>query len=289
MNKNLKQQPQNKKSIWHDARIIAAIIGGIFLLISTWLSVYLWDIFQPNTIETMFSNHTKLEQAQTISQTSIPITTKVEETTVESTATETTHTESTTYESASNEITSTESTLTEKTSIPLIVNASFSDNFNGNASSAWEPLSGTWRVINDAYTADPTGEQLTAYSMVGNLGWRDYKVDVDISVLCQGGYPIILLIRSLDPGNGMQMHIDCCYTRWLLYKNGTGTVIAEIDKGIPYECGTDNWTTSHVQIEATGSQYSMFLNGARILQVEDSTYSYGKSGVGLQCPFDCAV
>jgi hypothetical protein len=123
--------------------------------------------------------------------------------------------------------------------------------------------------------------------MVGDMGWRDYAIDVDLTVACQGGYPIILLIHSQDPGNGMQLHIDCCSTKWILYKNGNSQVIAESEIGVPFCCGGTCWENSHVRIEAKDDLYTMYLNGVRMLQVYDDTYQYGRAGVGTVCSHDC--
>jgi hypothetical protein len=297
MNGENKQPIKNNKSHkLHPAITSAIIIGActVFAGLLAFLGYVIGFININKSSETM---QTTFESSQQISNATNSIITSANESVTESTSTNKSTieptvaresvTESTFVKETVTETTIAKETAIEATTKPTPVKADFSDNFDSGANKAWEPLSGTWRVINGAYTADPTDENIIAYSMVGDQGWQDYSVDVDVSVLCQAGYPIILLIRSLDPGNGMQMEINCCSTKWLLYKNGTSTMIAEIKKGIPYECGTDNWKTSHIRIEAQGSFYTMYLNGANILQVQDNTYSYGRSGIGLQHYTDC--
>jgi hypothetical protein len=172
--------------------------------------------------------------------------------------------------------------------VPPQVPASFSDNFDNGASSEWESYLGTWRVIDGEYTADHTNRPV--YSLVGNIGWRDYAVDVDVTSSCQAGYPITVLVRSVDAGNGIQMQVTCCSVKWTLYEYGNSHTIAS-KEGVGVEllgrCFGDcssSWHTTHVRVEARGDFYSVYLDGVRMLDVQDGTFQYGKTGIGLSCP-----
>ena len=164
------------------------------------------------------------------------------------------------------------------------INPEFSDNFDDGADSIWENVTGSWRVINGMYTADR--ERRTVYSLIGDKSWKNYAIDVDVSSLCQTGYPVVLLLNSVDIGNGMQMEVNCCEIKWVLYENGESTIIANERTGIDFSggCGFNNWIENHIRVETENNFYRVFVDGVKLLDVQDNTYDRGKSGIGLQCP-----
>ena len=280
---NASRQPtDNEQDTKTRTEVKVAVIGGVFILIAACIGAVA-TILAGAWVLT--DNSETIPPLQTTSAPSTPPST-LDPTPIQA-VDETSIPTMTPYPSSTPTRPPTLTALPPTPTEPSTVRAEFFDDFNKGPNSAWRPLSGSWRVVDGAYTADRSYPQVV-YSMVGDIGWRDYAIDVDVTVACQAGYPIVIAVHSLDPGNGVQMHIDCCDIEWLLYYNGESQVIAETDEGIPKCCGGLCWETSHIRIEAQENLYTMYLNGARMLQVYDDTYQYGRAGVGMECSNNCA-
>lgn len=157
----------------------------------------------------------------------------------------------------------------------------FEDNFDMGPRPEWEPVQGTWRMVDGAYAADDPGGRW-AYSMVGDVAWQDYAVEVDVAVRCLTMHwgQIGVLVRSKSPGEGIQFQNN----RWVLSSQGQSKVIAEANQGLPDACmgstGTTPWEVSHLRVEAHGNTYSAYINGVLVSRVQDGTFAAGRAGLG---------
>lgn len=173
-----------------------------------------------------------------------------------------------------------------KTSIPSVptptlVSSLFEDNFDIGAHPEWQPVQGTWRMVDGAYGIDESDNRW-AYVMVGDLGWQDYVVQVDVALRCYGANPkIAVLLRSKDQRDGMQFLADPYRIRWNLYRGGQSKEIGMSDRGIPYDSNCmGSLVKSHLRFEVKGSVYTAYLNDTLVSRVQDGTFATGRVGLG---------
>lgn len=161
---------------------------------------------------------------------------------------------------------------------PIQVSLPFKDNFDEGPREEWEVIQGTWRMIDGTYGTDKGG---WAYSIVGDPGWEDYVVEVDVLSRCIAGYATGIFVRRTSPGNGLLFRFHCCDMKWILQQNGKSTTIAHVDDGIrSHGCGNMTWGSTHVKLEAKGNTYSTYVNGKLVNRVQDDTMSRGRVGLG---------
>jgi hypothetical protein len=152
----------------------------------------------------------------------------------------------------------------------------FEDDFDEGPRPEWEPVLGAWRMVDGTYATDEADGW--AYTMVGDPGWRDYAVEVDLTVDCITGYPTAILLRSSGPGEGIRFEFDCCRMEWIVWHDGQSKSIATADRGLPYKC--HYWTTSRLRLEAEGNTYSAYLDGMLVVRVQDDSFAAGRAGLG---------
>lgn len=77
---------------------------------------------------------------------------------------------------------------------PLLL---FADSFDSGPDSQWQVLSGNWRMINGRFAV--TGSQpMWSYALVGDPGWSDYVVEVDYSRSSSIG-DVAVIVRADGP------------------------------------------------------------------------------------------
>jgi len=165
------------------------------------------------------------------------------------------------------------------TASPVMIVLPFDDSFDDGPRPEWESELGTWRMVDGTYATDGDGHSW-AYTMVGDPGWQDYAVEVDVVVRCISGYPVAVLLRSSGPGEGMRFQFDCCDMEWIISRSGQSSTIAVSDMDFPKVCGFTSWKTSRLRLEADGNMYSAYLNGELIVRVQDDTFAAGRVGLG---------
>jgi DNA-binding CsgD family transcriptional regulator len=151
----------------------------------------------------------------------------------------------------------------------------FSDDFNNGASSDWEVVVGNWRMVDGAYTADDINDWNVI--LVGSEAWRDIVINVD-AITNDWNYPMRVIVRAYQ-GKYLVMETDCCGIRFILNVDGEERIIAESDaRGLT---GSIDWHTNHIRIEASSGIYTLFIDGVKLLTVQDNTFESGRVGLSL--------
>lgn len=160
------------------------------------------------------------------------------------------------------------------------VSLPFSDTFDEGAKSDWQTIQGNWRMIDGQYTAD----QSNSWSIVtiGDAGWKNYTVDVDIYSYQRSAIRILLRYQNgsyiaLETG-GRQSSIG---SSWILSNQGSSTVIAFNNAG-GLNGGWAKYLQTHIQIEVKDSIYSAYSDGELLLRVQDSAFTSGGVGLAIQ-------
>ncbi len=151
----------------------------------------------------------------------------------------------------------------------------FSDNFDNGASSDWEVVVGNWRMVDGAYTADDINDWNVI--LVGSEAWRDIVINVD-AITNNWNYSMRVIVRAYQ-GKYLVMETDCCGIRFILNVDGEERIIAESDaRGLT---GSIDWHTNHIRIEASNGIYTLFIDGVKLLTVQDNTFESGRVGLSL--------
>ena len=81
------------------------------------------------------------------------------------------------------------------------------ENFDNGLPDGWNDVSGEWKIVKDAY-AETSGGQY-AKTMFGDEDWKDYTVEVDVTLVKDVNVNAAgLLIRAdADGDNGMRFWI----------------------------------------------------------------------------------
>jgi len=119
----------------------------------------------------------------------------------------------------------------------------FEDNFDSGPKPEWQPLIGTWRMIDGTLTADEQNRWNMTF--VGDERWKDYTVNVDV-LPYNWNWPIRILVRS-QGSSYMALETNCCTTNWILVTEGKEHVIAESEDGGLFS--QYPWRTNHFKIE----------------------------------------
>lgn len=155
----------------------------------------------------------------------------------------------------------------------------FEDSFDTGPRPEWRPVRGRWTGVEGTYTAAPAnGWSLT---LVGDTGWVDYAIDVDV-VFQLTTYPIRIIVRELD-GSYMALETGCRNTYWILAGEAGSQAVAHSPKGaLRYD--RDLWSRRHLRIEVKGDVYSAYVDGVPLLTAETAVLTVGRVGLAVNCP-----
>ena len=81
----------------------------------------------------------------------------------------------------------------------------------------WKPIRGTWRVVDGKYTADASKDW--SMTFVGDVGWTDYAVDVDVFSRNRQ-WPVRIIVRAQD-GSYMVLEATGGKTDWIIVSEGS--------------------------------------------------------------------
>lgn len=165
---------------------------------------------------------------------------------------------------------------------PLLVSLPFEDDFDMGPRAEWEPTQGTWRMVDSKYTADPG--DTWSLTFVGDVGWTDYAVDVDVFYYGEQGYflPVRIIVRAQD-GSYMALETGLSDTDWILVSEDGPRVIAHSDQGRLSHYG---WNKIHLKIEVKGTIYTAYSDGTMLLRVQDATFESGRVGLAFRYPIE---
>ena len=148
----------------------------------------------------------------------------------------------------------------------------FEDAFDLRPKPEWESIAGTWRVV-DGHLVPDINDARHQIILVGDDNWKNYTVSVVIyTKFCSGAG---IITRVTNDGY-MEFDYDGDSFRWKLIRNGQEVTIANVQR---------NCFDSHLigiydyKVSVDHDIFTGYVDGQQILQVQDSTYSYG--GVGL--------
>lgn len=164
------------------------------------------------------------------------------------------------------------STPTPKILLPFL------DTFELRLGSEWQPVLGTWRVVNGRLATDPTGGWRRI--LVGDPAWRDYAVDVDVWSE-DWFYPVQIIVRA-QQGGYIALQTNIHDTEFILYASGDSHIIAHSDVGVDDSGGGRYKWNYHIRVEANGDLYTVYLDGTRLLQVQDATFNSGHAGLAFE-------
>ena len=152
----------------------------------------------------------------------------------------------------------------------------FEDTFDLRPRPEWQAVIGNWRVVDGHLTTDPGSDWRR--TMVGDERWVDYVLDVDVWA-DDWFYPVRIIVRAGEVGH-MAVETNIHGTDWILLSDGDEHVIAHGGEGIDsygrYE------EAYHFTIEVQGDIYTAYLDGTRLLQVQDGTFVAGKVGLAFR-------
>lgn len=162
------------------------------------------------------------------------------------------------------------------TARPIAIALPFEDDFDVGPRPEWQPVLGTWRMVNGAYAADPS--DTWSLTLVGDTGWIDYAVDVDV-IYYFSFRPLRIVVRAQD-ASYMALETDDGDTDWITVSDGTSRVIAHSGEGALIHGG--GWNQTHLRIEVQGSIYTAYADGVMLLRVQDGTLAGGRVGLGIR-------
>jgi hypothetical protein len=118
---------------------------------------------------------------------------------------------------------------------------------------------------------------LSGISVAGDSSWKDYAIQANLNMGKEdqiGENVAGIIFRYTDMNNYYAALLDSSTGTIKIQKvqNGAVTVIATTAADIK----TD--TTYQLKVSAQGNQFVAFLNGARVIDATDSTFSSGKWG-----------
>jgi hypothetical protein len=137
-------------------------------------------------------------------------------------------------------------------------------------------LSGDWRVTNGAITTITRNQW--SYIFVGDSSWQNYSIDVDFSGDLM--YPIAIVARAQDMNNLVQFQLELDNSYWIVRQKGERL---ELVKGDGTYWHTPSNRRGHIRVEVRGNFFTAYLDNELWLSITDSTFQYGKVGLGTYC------
>jgi len=172
----------------------------------------------------------------------------------------------------SNETSIVNPTSTQK---PIVIEtpAPFYDSFDLRPSEEWEYITGDWRVVDGMFTGTGSTDWISA--QLTNPNWTNYTIDTNIfrKTFTEG---FCILVRKNPDGHlAFCSHGQFCY--WALSKDGNEQQIAYLT-GSKFERLKGSF---NVTIEVDDDIFTAYINKEKILQVQDTNFSSGRIGIGI--------
>ena len=158
----------------------------------------------------------------------------------------------------------------------------FNDNFDNGINSNWKVIAGTWRTVDGKLIAD--AGRNPSEIIVGDENWRNYIIEFDVYSKSAAGFPIGVIVRSMD-GNHLLFKTDCCNTEWILIAGTSEQTIAHLDDG-GLVFALQEFTISHVRVEVIDQTFTGYINGRQFLRVTDTTNATGAVGIMSDTPHE---
>ena len=140
------------------------------------------------------------------------------------------------------------------------------ENFDNGLPDGWNDVSGEWKIVKDAY-AETSGGQY-AKTMFGDEDWKDYTVEVDVTLVKDVNVNAAgLLIRAdADGDNGMRFWIrtdvhKCQFSRWK--ENQFEHIVT------PLPAEPEVGKTHRLKVIADGQNYQCFVDDELLFEGDD--------------------
>ncbi|HMS00807.1 MAG TPA: hypothetical protein PKE62_16270 [Anaerolineales bacterium] len=162
------------------------------------------------------------------------------------------------------------------------INLPFADNFDLRLGKEWQPITGTWRIVNGNLTTDAVGGERLI--LIGDENWQNYAVDVD-AWSNEWFYPVKIIVRYQQRG---YLSFESTYyeSNFVIHSGGNNQVIAHTETGTADFGGNRYGAMYHLRVEAIDDVFTAYINGNMVLQVQDGTYSIGRIGLAFDTSYE---
>lgn len=169
------------------------------------------------------------------------------------------------------------------------------DDFDSGPMPAWNPVSGTWQMVNNQYTiTDVTSETdwASGRSFIGDPAWTNYEVGADIHLV--NIEPRIniarIMVRAQDVNNYLLLEIrdfDVLDSNW---SRGTWYVVQNDQAIEKPAAGFSSFLTTDFSINIQVNQgiITTFIDGVQVSRWGDAPYLSGMVGVGVASRYPTA-
>lgn len=141
-----------------------------------------------------------------------------------------------------------------------------------------DPLTGAWRINGGVLTITSKGKSVNA-AIVSTGPFTDYSTDLTATI-ASGGFGV-LYRASIDSGSkvsGYSFQLDAAgkIELWTIVGSKPGELLAAsaMPAGFPV-VGVEHTIT----VDVEGTQSTFYVDGVQVMQVTDSTFSSGTSGI----------
>lgn len=165
------------------------------------------------------------------------------------------------------------------------VNLPYSESFDDGHARHFEPVSGTWAVIDDVYYCRNDGPDTKNISTVGETTWGDYRFECDL--LVRGAPEQEFLFRYQSPGDWYLFGVlPDPYNQVVLWKSVSGEehLLAQVEN-VPNDPGM--WR--HLAVEVEGSTIRAFFDGVQVINYEDRDRPFLTGKVAVDAFADAGV
>jgi hypothetical protein len=142
----------------------------------------------------------------------------------------------------------------------------------------WPEVSGKCFFANDGYHV---AQDVTCPAPFGS--WSDFTVSVTVRQVSGGtdhGYALSCHIQANSQEDSYIFEVYGALGQWSFWKtvNGTAAVIQQLVASSAIHTATG--ATNELQVQATGSQFVLSINGTQVGQFTDTSYPAGYFGLG---------
>ncbi len=150
----------------------------------------------------------------------------------------------------------------------------FSDQFNDPALKGWKAdQSGVWSVRHGVLRADlPDERQLKSFLYAGSGAWTNYAVDLDVCAMRGADKGVAVRVVEGETGIAVDLR-GPGYEDVLLRRREWPLAKAAVVNA--------NGQWHHLRIEARNQRYRVWVNGAVVIDKEDSKKARSSGGIAL--------
>ena len=145
----------------------------------------------------------------------------------------------------------------------------FTDNFA--SLSSWTGVAGAWSLINGGVQGSGSSEVMM---YTGSTSWTNYQVTANVLA---ANNEASLVVRYKDPADFYWMGLGCWGHKYSISKVVSGVYEELVSSGLDSEVDVGRWYL--VSAVAVDDRLQLFVDGVKVLEVQDSSLPYGAVGV----------